>query len=101
MEDFKHSMINKYLTGQNLLARFDKNFPDIYSQLTTCKRMHENQLVEMSLLNDNPANQYLSAALKEYSEELKKSIPTLPPESIQTLSWEAISDWLMRCPLDL
>lgn len=100
IEEFKLSMIDHYLRGQNLLYIFENTYPDIYAKLSTCKRTYEHHLQTMSLVNNNPANQYLSEALKEYSCELQKSVPTLPPATIKTLSWEAISDWLMRCPLD-
>jgi hypothetical protein len=99
VEEFKLSIINHYLRGQNLWDNLNK-YPDIYAKLEACKRSYEHQMVTMSLCTSNPAGQYLTEAQKKYSYELQNSVPHLPPEMIKTLSWEGISDWLMRCPLD-
>lgn len=100
IEDFKMSVIEHYLRGQNLLDSFSKNYPDIYAQLDNCKRMYECELRTLSLINSDPAPQYLSEALKQYSAKIRSSAPNLPSATIDALSWEGISDWLMRCPLD-
>ena len=100
IEDFKISMIEHYLRGQNLLDSFSKNYPDIYAQLDNCKRMYEFELKTLSLINSNPAPQHLTEAFKQYSGKLKDSAPNLQSTIIDALSWEGISDWLMRCPLD-
>lgn len=100
IEDFKISMIEHYLRGQNLLDSFSKNYPDIYAQLDNCKRMYEFELTTLSLINSNPAPQHLTEAFKQYSKKLKDSAPNLQSTIIDALSWEGISDWLMRCPLD-
>jgi hypothetical protein len=100
IEDFKISIIEHYLRGQNLLDSFSRNYPDIYAQLDNCKRMYEFELKTLSLISSNPAPQHLNEALKEYSKKLQDSAPNLPGTIIQALGWEGISDWLMRCPLD-
>jgi hypothetical protein len=100
IEKFKYSIIDHYLRGQNLLNTFSMDFPDIYAKLNTCKRTYEYGLETISTFNDNLPSQYLKEALEKYSCELQKSVPNLPPATIQAITWEAISDWLMRCPLD-
>lgn len=100
IEDFKRSMVDHYLRGQNLLDYFNENNPELYAQLSNCKRTYENELYTMSLISSSSANQHLGEAQKEYSESLKNSATKLPVTTIQILVWEAISDWLMRCPLD-
>jgi len=100
IEDFKILIIDHYLRGQNLLALFSKNYPDIYARLDNCKRMYECELNTLSLINSDPATQHLNEALTRYSEKLQNSAPNLPITTIQALGWEGISDWLMRCPLD-
>jgi hypothetical protein len=100
IEDFKISMIEHYLRGQNLLDSFSQNYPDIYAQIDNCKHMYEFELRTLSLINSDPAPQHLKEAFKQYSEKLKDSAPNLPRAIIDTLGWEGVSDWLMRCPLD-
>jgi uncharacterized Zn-finger protein len=93
-------MIDNYLEGQNILDVLNKNYPDLYATIDNCKRSYESQLQIISSINSDPANQHLSEVLKEYQSSLQKSIPNLPLATIQKLSCEAVSDWLMRCPLD-
>lgn len=100
LEKFKYSMIDHYLKGQNLLSNFNKKYPDIHARLVNCKRTYEDYLQTMCLIEDNPAKQFLKDALQEYSNELQKTIPNLPSQAVKILEWEAVSDWLMRCPLD-
>jgi hypothetical protein len=52
------------------------------------------------LSNDSPSNQFFTKTHKEYEQNIKSVTPNLPDSTIKKLSWEAISDWLMRCPLD-
>jgi hypothetical protein len=100
LEVFKHHMIDNYLRGQNLLSYISENFPDIYVKLNTCKRTYEYHLQTTSLIIDNKPDQHLIEAIEGYSCELGKSVPSLPSETIMILKSEAVSDWLMRCPLD-
>ena len=100
VEDFKLDIIDHYIRGQNIVSDLYKDYPDIYRKLDNCKQAYENSLRTMSLLNTDPANQHLKDALKEYDHELRRSLPNLNSAVIQALQWEAVSDWLLRCPLD-
>lgn len=93
-------IVSHYLRGQNSLEEFNKSYPDIYARLNNCKRTYENQLATLSLINNNPAPQHLNEALEKYKFELENAVGNLPSAVAQTLAWEGISDWLMRCPLD-
>lgn len=100
VEEFKVDIVDHYLRGQNIISNLYKDYPDIYAKLDNCKRAYENSLRTMSLLNSSPAGKYFSQALDEYNNELRSSLPNLNPAIVQVLRWEAVSDWLLRCPLD-
>jgi hypothetical protein len=100
IEAFKTNIANNYLRGQNFLSEVNKKSPDIYSKIRNCKITYENNLELKNILNSNTANTHLKTTLSEYSSQLSKEIPNLSPNYIEILCWEAISDWLMRCPLD-
>ncbi|PZV23334.1 MAG: hypothetical protein DCF12_19210 [Snowella sp.] len=99
-EAFKNQIANNYLIGQNLLSELNKKFPDLYSRIKNCKITYETNLALKSLLNTHSPNTHLDNILNEYSNQLSKEIPNLSSSHIQILCYEAISDWLMRCPLD-
>jgi len=100
IENFKHLIIDRYLNGQNLLSYLSNNYPQLYANLSNYKLEYENELSMTSLINDFPSNQFLSRTLSEYEQNIKDIAPNLPRATIKKLSGEAISDWLMRCPLD-
>jgi hypothetical protein len=100
LKPFSKEIMIHYLRGQVLLSSFSRNYPDIYAHLENCKCVYERQLVILSLMNSDPASQYFTRALADYSDQLYKAVPSLPSTVIETLKWEGVSDWLMRCPLD-
>jgi hypothetical protein len=100
LEDFKLSIIGHYLRGQNVLEDFGERFPSIYGKLNTCKQIYQNQLETVSLFESEVPSRHLNNALNEYSHHIEKTCPNLPPSTVKILAWEAVSDWLMRCPLD-
>jgi hypothetical protein len=99
-EIFKNEMMDNYLRGQNLLGEFNENFPDLYVKINKCKQAYERHLQMISLVMEEQPSTHFLKTTEEYSFELQKSVPNLPPEIITMLKLEAISDWLMRCPLD-
>lgn len=100
IDEFKAEMIDNYLIGQNLMETFLQSYPDIHAQIIKFKRTYERRLKAVSMTTGNPAGQHFSEALVEYSEGLQKVLPTLSSSTIEVLSLEGMSDWLMRCPLD-
>ncbi len=101
IEEFKISIVGHYLRGQNYLEEVNKYNPDLYARINDCKLTYERGLETMSYISSSPAPSiHLQDAKKEYSEQLQKPFSNLPIPKIEILVWEAISDWLMRCPLD-
>lgn len=100
IESFKRLIIDQYLSGQNLLNQLSNNYPDLYASLSNYKLIYENELSMTSLINDSASNNFFRQTLKEYEQNIKSVTPNLSSTTIKKLSLEAISDWLMRCPLD-
>ena len=100
IESFKRLIIDQYLVGQNLLNHLSNNYPDLYVSLSNYKLTYENELYMTSLINDSPSNQFFSRTHKDYEQNIKNVTPYLSSTITKKLSLEAISDWLMRCPLD-
>ena len=100
IESFKRLIIDQYLVGQNLLNYLSNNYPDLYVSLSNYKLTYENELTMNSLINDSPSNIFFRQTHKEYEQNIKSVTPNLSSTIIKKLSLEAISDWLMRCPLD-
>ncbi|OKH44512.1 hypothetical protein NIES30_22075 [Phormidium tenue NIES-30] len=101
VEKFQRIMIDRYLVGQNYLDLLKNKYPEMYFQISHCKLSYERHLEVMSEISDSSPRQHFDNSLVEYGQRLEGSLTyKLPYSSIQNLQWEAMSDWMMRCPLN-
>jgi len=95
---FRKSIIKAYLDGQNILDDLRK-YPMAYEAIRKIKSDKEMYLsLEIaSLANANP--EILRKSLEELRTSTRK-VPGLSDGLMEGIAWEAISDWIIRCPLD-
>lgn len=92
--------IKQMLKGQNTLERLRSRNPDFYEEASRLKRRLEEFLESESMIEDTQPPEKLRATLNEFQEELKKTLVGLDTTTVKHISFEAIVDWLTRCPLD-
>lgn len=95
----KHNMVKHFLTGQALLDQMHEKYPDIYEEIMIYKSTREQILETDSLINMAAPSQQLNETLNKYKNELQQ-ISGLEMQQIEFLVYEAIADWLLRCPLE-
>lgn len=95
---FRKDIIKVYLDGQNVLDELRK-YPTAYEAVRKIKSDKEKYLsLEIASLRDaNP--QILRKSLQEL-HDLIGDIPGISNGLIDAIAWEAVSDWIIRCPLD-
>jgi hypothetical protein len=93
-------MVRHLLQGQNALQELHSHYPELYQSARHCKDGRENFLATESQLVAQSPPQLLSDVLVQFRRELTDSVPGLERYTIEQLLWEAVSDWLVRCPLD-
>ncbi len=95
---FRKNIIKAYLDGQNILEDLRK-YPMAYEAIHKIKSDKEMYLsLEIaSLANANP--EILRKSLEEFRASTRK-VPGLSDGLMEGIAWEAISDWIIRCPLD-
>jgi hypothetical protein len=100
-ENLTRDSITNYIVGQDELEELNRRFPDTYESVVQIKAAIESQLSMRTLSCSNNHGKILKEILETYetklSDELSRSLTTA---LISTLSTEAISDWLGRCPLN-
>lgn len=96
--NFRNNVIKAYLDGQNILEDLRK-YPTAYEAVRKIKSDKEKYLsLEIASLTDaNPD------ILRQSLDELRLltgKVPGMSDGLTDVIAWEAISDWIIRCPLD-
>lgn len=90
-----------YLKGQNALGELLSQYPGIYEKVNHVKKQRESYLSfdkMMARLGKKNGAQIISETLEGYQSDISKI--GLSSNIIEILGHEALSDWLLRCPLD-
>ncbi|MDX2504173.1 MAG: hypothetical protein QNL62_06830 [Gammaproteobacteria bacterium] len=91
----KRDLIKNYILGSNVTEHLHKEYPEIWEKVVLQKRSREKSLLLESIDNDQTINGEKNK-LKVSLLDLNK----LHENTAEKLSLEAVSDWIMRCPLD-
>lgn len=89
-----------YLEGQNVLAKLHSEYPDLYEAARRTKTDRERSLATECMLSTLEPTGALQKHLVEFREALRTQFRSLDPGTCDLLVWEAVSDWLLRCPLN-
>ncbi|WP_135610999.1 hypothetical protein [Methanococcoides sp. AM1] len=99
-EKLKMDFINHYISGQNVLDNLKSKYPDLHVKALKTKEDRERFLsVETSISSSTPA-EIFNDTMRQYTDELTNELKGLRPQTVNILAYEAISYWLLRCPLD-
>ncbi|MCB9431941.1 MAG: hypothetical protein H6668_08145 [Ardenticatenaceae bacterium] len=96
--EFRKNIIKLFLDGQNMLEDL-RQHPQFYEQVVQIKSHREKFLAIESMTASRNGMEFLNSSLEKFQEEIKAQVK-LPPSTVDTLKWEAIADWIIRCPLD-
>lgn len=97
--DFRNQVIKHFLDGQNTLENL-RQYPYFYEQCVRIKSNRERFLEIESMTTTDNSMAFLNRNLDKLQEEINHKVKTLPSEIVDTLKWEAVADWIIRCPLD-
>lgn len=94
-EEIKNFFIREYIYGNNVLSHLHGNFPELWTEVRNIKKMREESLLIEAIQSDTTLDEEIKKITEKY-----KSLNKLHTDTIEHLAREAISDWLMRCPLN-
>lgn len=99
-EKLKTKFIFHFIEGQNVLDKLNFQYPELYSKARKTKEYREGFLETMSMISNCKPPDLFNETVENYKIELTEELKGLNPHTIEILTFEAISDWLLRCPLD-
>jgi len=97
----EQGIIGCYIEGQNALETIAQRYPDVYETLIDIKNQKERYLFERtSGVNSKAAMTILNEAIADMRAAIKSEMPNASDRVIDSITREATSDWIIRCPLD-
>jgi hypothetical protein len=95
---FRKNVLKWHLDGQAIHQAL-RAYPEVYEKVVRTKAMRENGLA-MTLMSEDTAQSILRASMTELREAFEREVHMLSNLDIDSLTYEAVADWLLRCPLD-
>jgi hypothetical protein len=96
----RNNFIRHYVEGQNVLEKLHFEYSDLYVSVKRLKTNREKFLETSSRIPTGTPADTFHKALSEFKNELTEEVKGLYSNTIEILGYEAVSDWLLRCPLD-
>jgi hypothetical protein len=98
-EKFLKRMVKDYVDGAIVLGKLELELPEVYEEVIRRKTDREGELETESLTNTSVPGQFFNATLSAYKSQLR-AVSGISPRAADILAREAVSDWLLRCPLE-
>ncbi len=101
LNKFIYLIFECYLNGQRELETLQVKFPEYYQKIVILKNSVEITVEQLSLTSILNGGEHLKNIQQDYREKIEKDFGKNFEQSlIECLMHEAISDWIVRCPLD-
>lgn len=97
-KEFHSRVLDWYLKGQDILDAL-RVHPDTYAKVKGAKAHRESFLVT-GMVSGLAPQDHLMRSVNELREALEHEVHELHRFSSESLAYEAVADWLLRCPLD-
>lgn len=96
---FRDQLIKVYLEGQNILDELRK-YPLAWENIRRAKSQTERYLVLESLSSNGTSVDILQSSLDRIRNTVLDYAPEVDKSTVNAIAWEAVADWIIRCPLD-
>lgn len=98
-EKFLKRMVKDYIDGQVVLGKLELELPEVYEEVIRRKSDREGELETESVTNTSVPGEFFNVTLSAYKSQLR-GVAGISPRATDILAREAVSDWLLRCPLE-
>jgi hypothetical protein len=95
---FHAKALDWYLKGQEILEAL-RLYPETYAKVQAAKSHRESFLVT-GMISGSAPQDLLIQAVSDLRATLENEVRELHSFSSESLAFEAVADWLLRCPLD-
>jgi hypothetical protein len=93
------AVIRAYLMGQNVLEDLRK-YPSAYEEVRRIKSYKEAYLAFEALKSIQINGDLFTSSLEDFKQTVINQVPGVDYSTIEAIAYEAVADWLIRCPLD-
>lgn len=100
-DELKQEMIRHYLDGQNVLQSLSNEYPEMNVRARREKSDHEQFLATLTRLGSSSPSHTITSQMEAFRAKMQESLPGISEFNINQLAWEAVADWLLRCPLEI
>jgi len=97
-EKLQARIVANYIGGNIVLGKLERELPETYEKVVKYKNAKEANLEAESALTSKVPSEFFELTLQGYQAELVE-VPGIGPNAANTLAWEAVSDWVLRCPM--
>ena len=91
-------IVANYIGGNVILGRLERELPETYAKIVDYKAGKEANLEAESIITNKVPAEFFNMTLEQYKREVA-TVPGIGPNTANTLAWEAVSDWVLRCPM--
>jgi hypothetical protein len=99
-QGFLNQMVKDYTSGSIILGKLQQDVPEVYEEVIKKKTDREGELLTASATNTLVPGKFFDETLNQYKAELR-GVSGISPRAVDVLAREAVSDWLLRCPLEV
>ena len=92
-------MVKNYIDGQVVLGKLELELPEVYEDVIRRKTDREGELEAECVTNTLGSWAVFQCHALAYKSQLR-SVSGISPRAADILAREAVSDWLLRCPLE-
>lgn len=97
----EHKYLHRYMVGRGLLDHLSGEHAELYELLVATKASFELELEQRSELSSMPGGERILDEVERFQCKLSEAVNgDLASQHVVQLCQEAVSDWLMKCPLD-
>ena len=96
---YRDKLLKHYLEGQEIWESLRK-YPTVHEKIFQAKRRREKFLESSWMIHSGPNNELLEKALSQFVDSVQSATQVLGGFTVEALAWEAVADWMLRCPLD-
>jgi hypothetical protein len=98
-DKFLKRLVKNYIDGQVVLGKLELELPEVYEDVIRRKTDREGELETECATNTSIPGQFFNSTLSAYKSQLR-GVSGISPRAADILAREAVSDWLLRCPLE-
>jgi hypothetical protein len=100
LEEVVAETTKSFLQGSALLDALRNGSPDLHDKIVAAINSRARRLGFIGPRIGVPAGVVLNGELDGIVDTLRQVAPTLSSENAEQIAYGAISEWIMRCPLD-